>query len=135
MTPTQRSFRKYREARKETDRLRTIKKRAEAQELENYEAQLRELRRTGTGRDGIPFAPTPGVDGLPISGDYGVRSPGDVVLSGPVLGLGKGPGRTFSTPHAALDWARGKYGEDRVYLLNYREDMPRWAVLVKNLKG
>lgn len=126
---------KYREAKKEMERLRAIKRRAVALETEKYEDQLRELRRTGFGPDGIPLAREAGVDGLPIVGNYGIpRSPGDVVLSGPVLGKGSGPGRVFSSPEAALEWARGKYGEHNVALLNYREEMPRWAVLVRNLR-
>lgn len=128
------SYFKYVEARKEVDRLRKIKSRAVAQEKERYEAQMRELQRTGLGPGGIPLAREAGVDGLPFVGNYPVRGHRDVVLSGPVLGKGTGPGRKFSSPEAALSWARGKYGEGNVSLLNYREEMPRWAVLVKNLR-
>lgn len=128
------AYPKIREARKEVDRLRHIKQRVGVQKKEKYEDQLRELRRTGLGPDGIPLAREAGVDGLPIVGHYTTRDSRDVVLSGPVLGKGKGPGREFTSAQAALEWARGKYGEDRVSLHNYREEAPRWAVLVKNLR-
>lgn len=120
--------------RAEMNRLNHIKRVAADQEKERYESQLRELRRVGVGPEGIPVAREAGVDGLPFVGAYTVRGPRDVVLSGPLLGLSTGPGRTFSSPLAALNWAKGKYGEDRVVLLNHSEELPRWAVLVKNLR-
>ena len=69
-------------------------------------------------------------------GDYSIRGPGDVVLSGPLLGSCR-KGRMFSTRAAALDWARGKYGEDKVYELpelKPEEEMRLWAIVVKNLR-
>lgn len=86
----------------------------------------------------IPVAKEPGIDGLPLDTDYSDRGPLDVVVSGP---LGKkvdgsvNPGRWFATVYDALEWARGKYGEERVRLitpLDYEGN--RWAVLVKNLR-
>lgn len=111
------------------DRLYLIKRRNKERENEEVR-ELRRLRELPTGRGAEP-----GIDGVPERVDYDFRGPGDVVLSGPVLGLGgeRGRGRTFSSPDAALEWARGKYGEGRCSLVEQRPDAPRWAVLVRNL--
>lgn len=84
----------------------------------------------------------PGVDGIPNTDYYAelARSPGDVILSGPLLGAvtsdGKTPrGRMFSSREAALEWARGKYGKERVTLLSLDEEILKWAVMVKNLRS
>ena len=68
--------------------------------------------------------------------EYSVRGPGDVVLSGPLTGS-KRRGRMFASRGAALEWAKGKYGEDKVYELqglSPEEELRIWAVIVKNLK-
>lgn len=71
--------------------------------------------------------------------DYSVRGPRDVVVSGPLGPLNKEKkGRWFNTPYEALEWARTKYGEDRVRLIYPNTELDemeyvRWAVLVKNL--
>lgn len=114
------------------DRLNLIKKLG-IKHKEREDEELRGLRRLQE----LPLSrgAEPGVDGVPERVDYDIRGPADVVLSGPVLGLGgeKGRGRVFSSPEAALEWARGKYGADRVSLVEQRPDAPRWAVLVRNL--
>lgn len=112
-------------------RLAVVKERALKKEIEDYEDRRRELGRIR----GIPAAPAPGVDGVPEVVNYVVRGPRDVVLSGPLTGRSKGPGREFETPEAAFNWAKDKYGEDRVTLIIPHEEVPRWAVLVKNLRA
>jgi hypothetical protein len=108
-----------------------IKYLIQQEQKRRHEERVLELRRG----DGIPVAPEAGVDGVPELVNYNSRSPRDVVISGPVLGKGKGPGREFSSKEAALAWARGKYGENNVKLLRPYEDLPRWAILVKNLRS
>jgi hypothetical protein len=68
--------------------------------------------------------------------DYSIRAPGDVVLSGPLTGSCR-KGRMFSSRASALEWAKGKYGEEKVYELpglGPEEEMRLWAVVVKNLR-
>lgn len=87
----------------------------------------------------IPVAQEPGVDGLPNNYNYCDRSPLDVVISGPLgkkVDGSKNPGRWFATTYDALEWARNKYGEERVRLIYPldSEEGARWAILVKNLR-
>lgn len=89
-----------------------------------------------------PVAQVPGVDGIPRDDYYAElsRGPGDVILSGPLLGAvtagGKRPrGRIFSSRSAALEWARERYGEDRVREISLDEEVLKWAVMVKNLRS
>lgn len=114
------------------NRLNVIKHVVAKKERERYETSVRELR---GGR--IPLAREAGIDGLPELGDYDVRGRGDVVLSGPILSRMNperpGPGRVFSSAEAAYIWAKEKYGEERVQPL-HKEEAPRWAVLVRNLR-
>lgn len=70
--------------------------------------------------------------------EYDIRGPKDIVLSGPLIGS-KGRGRMFASRAAALEWAKGKYGEDKVYELpalsqRPEEELRIWAVIVKNLR-
>ncbi len=68
--------------------------------------------------------------------EYSIRGVGDVVLSGPLTGGGR-RGRMFSSRASALEWAKGKYGEEKVYELpglSPEEEMRVWAVVVKNLR-
>src|SRR5690242_14301459 len=68
--------------------------------------------------------------------EYSIRGVGDVVLSGPLTGGGR-RGRMFSSRASALEWAAGKYGEEKVYELpglGPEEEMRVWAVIVKNLR-
>lgn len=71
----------------------------------------------------------PSTDGLPIAIAYSDRGPGDFVVSGP-LGAFTGRGRHFNDLPSALAWAEAKYGSG-VSLVHTREDLPRWAILVK----
>src|SRR6478735_4242165 len=71
----------------------------------------------------------------PIAAEY-TRSKLDAVISGP-LGLGNEnrPGRWFGTTIEALHWAKDKYGEQNVSIVEAPEGAVRWAVLVKNLRA
>ena len=84
-----------------------------------------------------PAPPEPSLDTTPeevveYEWFYPVRSPNDVVVSGPITG-GWGPGRWFKNRRMALTWAMNKYGKDRISLT--RQTVGRWSILVRGLKN
>lgn len=61
------------------------------------------------------------------------RGPGDVVLSGPVIG-GWGPGRYFRSKRTAFEFMVAKFGHARVRKLD-KSTKGRWSLLIKDLRG
>lgn len=65
-----------------------------------------------------------------LSFDYSIRAPGDYVVSGPITGIGGGPGRVFATADSAEEWARGYFGNRFRKRITDSERGGRWSILV-----
>lgn len=68
-----------------------------------------------------------------IDFDYSTRHPKDYVVSGPIDGRGKGPGRVFLSGDDAEGWAREFFGARFKHRIRESERGGRWAILVAPL--
>lgn len=65
-----------------------------------------------------------------IDFDYSTRSPEDYVISGPISGRGRGPGREFRSGDEAELWGREHFGNRFKARIFGSERGGRWALLI-----
>lgn len=65
-----------------------------------------------------------------IDFDYSTRGPRDYVISGPISGRGKGPGREFNSGDDAEIWGRDNFGNRFKGRIRESERGGRWALLI-----